>query len=118
MKTNLKVITRLLWRMREKYGSHWVMHYNDQDMEAVKNDWLSKLKQFSAEDVGKALHVVTDRYPAEPPDSSQFARLVSECKHCRLGYLSFRSHQTEQITKANPNVASRELQRMGFRKLP
>ena len=107
MKVNEQVIVKLFWVMRNQYGSRWIMIFsNGEQIEAGKADWLDKLKVFNANDIAKTLEHVKEIYPGEPPDSTQFVKLLKHLKGSRPGHLS---------NKVWPSKAMEKTTKTGFR---
>ena len=97
-----RVINKLFWRLREIYGSKWVMlHKTTEEYNAAKAVWLNKLSHYQDNDINKVLDNIKELYPGNPPDIEQFVKTLKYLKGQRPGHLSNQFYSSEPVEKAD-----------------
>ena len=110
MKYQDRLINRLFYVLKQKYGSLWVSAIGD--VEQSKSDWNKALSSVNPKKIALALDKVKEVYPHNPPTATEFAKLVREVSKSRPGHLSFRLWEYQPPQKASLEVARTELKKM------
>ncbi len=104
-KVDLPVIHKLFSILRTQYGSRFIIMIGDDPITDIKNRWVSACSSVTAEDIGKALEKLKERYPKQPPDMQEFVKFVKETKQHKPGHLSNKQWQSRSLNKCSRQVA-------------
>ncbi len=105
MKTTLPVIHKLFSILRTQYGSRFIIMIGDDPITDIKNRWVSACSSVTAEDIGKALDKLKERYPKQPPNMDEFVKFVKETKSTKPGHLSNKQWQSRTLNKCSRQAA-------------
>ncbi len=112
MQTNLPVVHKLFSILRTQYGSRFIKMIGDDPITDIKNRWVSACSSVTAEDIGKALDKLKERYPEQPPDMDEFVKFVIEVKQHKPGHESNRTWQSRPLNKCSKSVASEHINKL------
>lgn len=108
MKTNKAVIDKLFYRMKTKYGSKWILLIGH-DVPATKSLWLGALKMITAEHIGRAIELIQQSYPVEPPTHDEFKIFIDNMKKQKLGHLSDKLWESPVMEKCEQSTGNKYL---------
>jgi len=103
------VIRKLLYRLRERYGSKYVIMVGDDPYPEIVARWAKGCKSLTAESIGKALEKIGERYPKQPPDMDEFVKFVKEVKSTRPGHLSGVTWKQPQMDRCSDKSKNNHL---------
>jgi hypothetical protein len=83
MNIDINVINRLFWRLSNTYGVSWDSMWSLNEINEIKELWVSELQNFSIEDFRWAL----DHLPEKPPNLIQFKKLLKDAPEPFKQYL-------------------------------